>query len=107
MNAATWETKTLTYQTTFNRASKAYQWTRSTSGLKTPYQVGDTDVFRYVSQVLTVLEKLRFTDGIESPEAQEMLEDYMTQNKDIENVKLNFKQFYNDLAHRKENMILR
>ena len=92
---------------TINRASKAYQWTRYTAGFKTPYQIGTTDVFSYVSQMLQVLEKLKFTDGIESPEAQEMLQNYLKQNRDIEEAKLDYKQFYRNLAHLKENMILR
>ena len=64
-------------------------------------------MFSYVSQMLTVLEKLQFTDGIESPEAQEMLQNFLKQNRDIEEVKLDYKQFYKNLAHLKENMILR
>ena len=57
--------------------------------------------------MLRVLEKLKITDGIESAEAQEMLQDYLKQNKDIEKVQLDYKQFYKNLAHLKENMILR
>ena len=57
--------------------------------------------------MLTVLEELQFTDGIESPEAQEMLQNFLKQNRDIEDIKLDYKQFYKNLAHLKETMILR